>query len=149
MALAVAIAALPAVPAAAQLNQPGGQSAPFTIDSLPADTAPTQKYKAGLRLFAVAQAVHQICSECGSMEAWEHYERRNGNTLGLAVRQFGLGGGVREEQKREVDRFAGKVRQDAYAVSACPGLLEEIRTQKWDIYKADRFKADYDLIRAK
>jgi hypothetical protein len=148
MVLALALAAFPAADAAAQ-QKPAVPSGPFTIDSLPEDTPVTAKYKAGLRLFAVVQAVHTICSECGSSEVWEQYERRNGNSVGLAVRQFGLGGGVREEQKREVDRYAQKVRQDAYAATACPGLLEDVRTQKWDIYKADRFKADYELIRSK
>ncbi|MDR1038628.1 MAG: hypothetical protein LBR80_00385 [Deltaproteobacteria bacterium] len=147
-ALALALA-LPLSASAARAQQPGADQAPFTIETLDADTPVTAKYKAALRLFATVQAVYSICTECGSVDVWEHYQRRNGNTFNLVTRQFALGGGVMEAQKLEIDRYAADLRQKAYDANSCPGLLEEVRSQKWDIYKAERFSNDYDLVRAK
>ncbi|MDR3154343.1 MAG: hypothetical protein LBW85_08770 [Deltaproteobacteria bacterium] len=150
LAAALALLLLQAGDCRAQAR-PGADPDPdqgFTIETLPDDSPPTQKYKAALRLFSAAQAVYQITSECGDSEAWKAYESRNGNTINLVVRQFAHGG-VREAQKLEVDRYAAKLRTDAYAVSSCPGLLADVRDQKWDLYKAERFQEDFQLIRVK
>ncbi|MDR1313229.1 MAG: hypothetical protein LBQ12_05915 [Deltaproteobacteria bacterium] len=147
--LAAALAAFAAFAADVSQAQGTAPNSGFTIESQPGDTPPTLKYKAALRLFASVQAVHKFCSDCGDLDAWQHYERRNGTTIGLVARQFGLGGGVGEAQKQEVDRYSAKVREDAGMEYACPALMEQVRSQKWDIYKAERFDADYQTVKAK
>ncbi|MDR2612504.1 MAG: hypothetical protein LBG06_06650 [Deltaproteobacteria bacterium] len=125
------------------------QPSRFTIENKPDDTLPTIRFKAALRLLAAVQTVYRICSECGGASDWKSYERRNGNTLNLASRQFANAGGLREEQKHEVDRYSEELRKQAYLLSSCPGLLAEVRDQKWDIYKAERFREDYELVKAR
>jgi hypothetical protein len=143
MALALGLAL--GAPAAALAAPAQGA---FSLLDEPADGPDARRYKAALRLFAGARTVLIICDSCKSEAAWNRYEKRNGNTLGFVAKQFKLGGGFGEAQKRAVDVFSVEAANAELAANSCPELVAGIDSQDWDLYKGDRFHSDYEFLRS-
>ncbi|MDR2200024.1 MAG: hypothetical protein LBR53_11360 [Deltaproteobacteria bacterium] len=136
--------------AAAQDGQANGaQNGTFNLEPLDGDAPDILQYKAALRIFGGVQAVYQITSRCGGNKSWTGYEKRNGNTLARVVKKFELGGGFGVPQKTAVDAYAEGQVKEALSSKNCQGLLRDIDSQEWDIYKGARFSEDYTLIKGK
>jgi hypothetical protein len=125
------------------------QNNKFSIQNLPDDNLNMIRYKAALRLFAGVWAVRDFCTKCSDESTWEKYERRNGTTIGYVMGQFKAGGGLGEEHKMAINAYSFKLAADAYLDSDCDGILEQINSQDWDLYKANRFHEDYVTLRQK
>jgi hypothetical protein len=119
----------------------------FSLEPLDEDTPSIRKYKAALRIFAGVQTVYHLSSKCNATKSWKQYEKRNGNTLAQVVKNFSLGGGMGVPQKIAVDAYTDGQMKEALSTKACAGLMADIDSQVWDIYKGDRFSEDYGILR--
>ncbi|MDR2338962.1 MAG: hypothetical protein LBF40_02345 [Deltaproteobacteria bacterium] len=152
VALALALASFVAAgPVAAAQPATGGNAgqAVFSMEPAEGDSPEILKYKAALRLFSGAQAVHQLTRKCQSEAAWKGYEKRNGNTLAQVVKNFKLGGGLGKPQKTAIDAYADGQVKEALSEKNCDGILRDIGSQEWDIYSGRRFSEDYAIIKSK
>jgi hypothetical protein len=149
----LALTLILALPSSLSAFQGGGgntnKDEVFSLETVDGDSPNIIKFKAALRIFAGVQAVYHLTSKCNAKPTWEQYEKRNGNTLAQVVKQFELGGGLGVPQKTAVDAYANGEVAEALSTKACAGLVADINSQEWDIYKGDRFKDDYSLIKAK
>jgi hypothetical protein len=122
---------------------------PFSLDSEEDDTPGMLRYKAALRLFAGVGAVRNFCDVCNNEKVWAQYERRNGNTIRYVVGQFKKGLGFGQDQKLAVDAYSDALTDAVLRAANCEMIMREINSQRWDIYKGERFQEDYVLVRSK
>jgi hypothetical protein len=90
-----------------------------------------------------------ICEECKDQEAWNRYEKRNGNTVSYVVGQFKYGGGLGDPQKAAVELYSRGLFDDAVSSFSCKSLIDQVHDQEWDLYKGARFEGDYAIVRKK
>ena len=147
--LSLAVLSAPSVLSAQTPPLSAQQDGVFSLEPAEGDSPQILKYKAALRIFGGVHAVYQLTQKCRGDKSWAGYEKRNGNTLALAVKQFELGGGFGEAQKTAVGAYAEGQVKEALSAKSCASLLSDIDSQVWDIYKGERFSEDYALISSK
>jgi hypothetical protein len=121
----------------------------FSLEPVEDDSPSILKYKAALRIFGGVQAVYHLTNKCNAAKTWAGYEKRNGNSLAMVVRQFELGGGLGIPQKTAIDAYADGQVKEALSLKNCSALIKDIDSQEWDIYKGARFQEDYTLIKSR
>jgi hypothetical protein len=109
------------------------------------DPPQTARFKAALRLVAGFTTVLTGAKECQRADIWEHFQRRNGHTFGQIFRSIQAGGGFQGEYKTLVEAHATHMAKENLR-QGCDGFVREVENGSWDLYKAPRFKADYNLF---
>jgi hypothetical protein len=147
LGLALSLAIFLALPAAGAEAQSVGQ--PFSLEAGEEDGQSITRYKAALRIFGGVKAVYDLTAKCKAPSTLAGFERRNGNSISLVVKQFELGGGLGLEQRAAVNAYAeGQVRE-ALSQKDCAALMADVDAQKWDVYKSERFQEDYEIVKGR
>ncbi|MDR1084476.1 MAG: hypothetical protein LBP22_06345 [Deltaproteobacteria bacterium] len=154
--LALTALLLPAFfPAAVQAqNQtpPGadtaGPDSKLTILPQPEDAPETARFKAALRLLAGFSQVLTLTKECARQDVWVNYQNRNGRTFSHVFRSLQAGGAFSKEYKDIVESYVRESAQETIK-QGCDSFIREVESGSWDLYKAPRFNADYNLFSKK
>ncbi|MDR2140202.1 MAG: hypothetical protein LBR11_00135 [Deltaproteobacteria bacterium] len=111
----------------------------------PDDPPETVRFKAALRLLAGFNQVLLITQSCQRREVWENYQNRNGRTFGHIFGSLKAGGALSRQYRAAVDERAREAAQISLKLS-CDALARDIELGAWDLYKAPRFAADYQIF---
>jgi hypothetical protein len=117
----------------------------FLLTPQEGDGPKALKFKAAMRLFVGYGQVIEICNLCQNPTVKTNYEKRNGNTLVTVIKTMKALGVLDKPKKDVVDEA---ISEGSAVGDRCLTVIDEIEDGLWDLYKAPRFKEDYDLMRS-
>jgi hypothetical protein len=111
----------------------------------PQDPPATARFKAALRLMAGFNYVLALTQACQRRDVWENYQNRNGRTFGRVYGAVKSGGAFDDKYRALVEVWAKTLTQAALK-AGCDEAIHDIDEGGWDLYKAVRFKEDYQFF---
>jgi hypothetical protein len=109
------------------------------------DPPETTRFKAALRLMAGFNHVLAITQSCHRKDVWQNYQNRNGRTFSQVYGSLKSGGAFDRKYRDLVEGHAKALVGDTLA-RGCDAAMRDVERGDWDLYKAPRFKYDYNLF---
>ncbi len=126
----------------------------FTLETRADDSQDTAKFKAALRLLNAYTVTANQLRSCAAAsrdpaiaKTLNGYHGRNGTVMNNVMRLIKQHGGLTKEIRIQLDERARELITANPRRGNCPALVEYIDNGGEDLYKAERYAADYDAIR--